>query len=225
MTPGGSAPERISMQVEGDLNDINIQTNIIRMAYDTRHYLLHLFITPIDSTTAGTHYVYDTRLKAWMKDQFASYLHDPHSVHVLDADDPDDRALVLGCKDGYIRRVDASVSSDDGTGFESYCWLNPIRFREDNWAVLKETRVTCSGNTDSVKLSVYGGHNAETALSSAPAFTRNFTEGENYSDRRRATGAKIFFKYHDECADAHWSIESTRVRADSVASKRKRFLG
>ncbi len=224
LTPGGSPPERISQAIDPLLLDLDLETNIVRMAFDTRFNQAHLYITPISGTTAGTHYVLDIESGAWMQDVFASYTSDPHSVYLMDGDDPDDRVLLIGSKDGYIRQFDTSASDDDGSAFASDVWLNPIFFRDNNWGILKETHVIMSDSTDSVNLDAYGGKTAELAIAAEPGFTRVLNGGENYSDRNRATGGRIFLRLHDECEDGHWSLENIRVRVDSIDSGRKRWV-
>lgn len=223
LTPGGSPPDRISQLIDSELYNVNLQENVIRMSYDTRFDLVHLFITPIGGTTAGTHYVYDPANEAWMTDEFASYNYDPYSVYVLDADDPDDRVMLIGGKDGYIRKFDPSVEADDGSAFATDVWLNPITFRDDNWAFLKETHVIMSNNTNAVNIAAYGGKTAYAAKNASAAFTRALSSGKNYSVRQRAQGARVFVRLYNEDVDDHWSLESIRVRVDSVDSKRKRW--
>lgn len=37
-----------------------------------------------------------------------------------------DSVMLLGCRDGYIRKVDASSQSDDGSAITSYVWMAPM---------------------------------------------------------------------------------------------------
>jgi hypothetical protein len=39
-----------------------------------------------------------------------------------------DREMWIGCRDGYVRRFDATVFNDDGTYIDSYAWLGPAQY-------------------------------------------------------------------------------------------------
>lgn len=224
MTPGQSLPERISRTVDSELNNYNVQENIFRMAYDTQFDLVHLFITPIGGTTAGTHYVYDVNRDGWTKDEFASYNHDGYCCKMFDGDAPDDRVLLIGSKDGHVRKYDTSVSADDGLPFQSEAWYGAVMFRDDNLVVLKTLRPTMSNNTDQATLEVYGHLEAYEAVTGDYSYRTTVEPGRNYARKQRSTGKRIFVVIKDENANGHWSVESIWAEADSIYSKRKRWL-
>lgn len=224
MLPPNGAPELVSAAIQNEFDDVDLETNTIKMAYDTQWNVVHLWITPISGTTAGTHYVYDVAHEAWITDVYASYNYDPYAVIVLDGDDPDDRELLIGGKDGYIRKFSSAVHGDDSSAFDSEAWYSPIYFRDNNHVVLKEVHAICSNDTDDVTMSIYSGMTAEDAVGSSAQWTRELASGRNYSDRRRATGRRIFVSMSDSDADSHWAIESLSVVCDSIDSGRKRWL-
>lgn len=224
MTPGQSLPERISQAIDPELKDYNIDEHVFRMAYDTRFDLAYLFITPIGGTTAGTHYVFDVNRGGWMKDEFASYNYDGYCCKMFDGDDPDDRVLLIGCKDGHVRKYDTSVSADDTKAFQSEAWYGAVMFRDDNLAVLKTLRPTMSNNTDQANLEVYGHLEAYEAVTGDYTYRTIVGPGRNYARKQRSTGKRIFVVVKDENANGHWSVESMWAEADSIHSKRKRWL-
>ena len=46
--------------------------------------------------------------------------------YMLSMHDPDDRVTVIGCNDGYVRKFDATATTDDGTAISSYVYFGPF---------------------------------------------------------------------------------------------------
>jgi hypothetical protein len=79
--------------------------------------------TPI---VAAIHWFWDTFSEGWFKTQFATLPQDPVSVCVFDGDDPDDRVVLIGSDDGFVRYFDSSLATDDSTSMSAFVTLGPI---------------------------------------------------------------------------------------------------
>jgi hypothetical protein len=123
----GQSLERVSQAIEDRLMDVDLANTIVRMLWDDRQQGLDLFLTPLDRTVKAIHYHFDVRNKAWFPFCFADLDHNPKAVHVFDGDDPDDRVLLMGSWDGYLRCFDADAEDDDGTDIDAYAHLGPIQ--------------------------------------------------------------------------------------------------
>jgi hypothetical protein len=206
--PGGGI-ELKSRAIESRLNEVDVSTNIISLVWNDREKGVHLFITP-STVGAATHYFYDLRNEAWYEDVFANNSHNPTAVHSYDADDPDDRAILLGGGDGHIRRLDHTSASDDGTAIDSYVFIGPIQF-EDRQHVLTELRAVLDDDSDNVALDIYVGDSPEAALASATAFTGTLSAGRNASLRPRCRGQSLYLRLRNNTLAETWAME--RIQA------------
>jgi hypothetical protein len=144
MVPSGEASgiERMtSHSLDEELADVDISTSVVRMAWDDRTQGAHLFITPLSGSAASdAHYYWDARNDAFYKDDFTNYETEPTTVAIYDGDDPDDRHILLGCRDGYCRKIDYDADDDDGNAIDSYVWLGPMYLRDREVLRLKEVQ-------------------------------------------------------------------------------------
>jgi len=120
MLKGGFMPEPVGpRKLRRALEELDIDSNLIQMAYRASDRTVRIYATPSNGETLGTHFVYDTRTDGFFFDQiplgFGPWAIE-QTTGVLDID----RNLVIGCNDGYVRRPDDAVFSDDGTAIASH---------------------------------------------------------------------------------------------------------
>jgi hypothetical protein len=222
----GQGIQKITVgSIEERMNDIDLDKNIIRLLWNERDQGVHVYITPLNAYTATTHYFYDIRANAWWLDKFettssSQYIHNPKEVHVFDGLDPDDRVILMGGWDGFVRKWDLSSSNDDGNAIDSYVYFGPLVSENFGLVRLKELRVQLGKNSNDVTASVFTGDNAEDAYAqTSPHFTSTFTAGRNVSERRRATSHAMYLKLGNNTADQRWTLE--RAEADIALTARK----
>lgn len=99
----------------------------ILVARDPKRSWVHVFLTP-DDGSAGRHVIYDERTGGLRRGAGGFYEQSypadqqPTCATIWQGD------LVLGCRDGYLRRFDDAVYADDGTAFEaSFMRLLPVQ--------------------------------------------------------------------------------------------------
>ena len=228
MVPSGEASgiERMTSQsLDEELADIDISTKVVRMAWDDRTQGAHLFITDLSGgTTPDIHYYWDSRHNAWYKDEFANYQLDPTCVAVFDGDDPDDRHILLGCRDGYVRKIDVDAKSDDTYPIDSYCWLGPMYLRDRELLRLKEVQPVLGNASSDVSIRAYGGNSAENAIGNSPSFIRTVKAGRDNVIRERAMGHHIYLRLGNCADDQTWTLEHLLVRADSFSGLYQRVF-
>lgn len=218
MAPG-SPPQRITAGVIDErLATIDMADKIIRLAWDDRTLGVHVFITDTEGR-ASTHYFYSARTEGWFVDRFANVNHNPHSVFVYDADDPDDRAVMMGCQDGYIRKLDPSADSDDGSAIDSYVLLGPMQQRTGEPIVLTSLTSVMGVSSDNAAFSVLRGNSAEDALNAVAVNTGVWSAGRNQQSRRRVAGHAMYVKVSNSTLAEDWSME--RVEAEIKGTSRK----
>jgi len=81
---------------------------------------------------ANPHFFYDVRLDALFPDTLL-YDHGPSAVLNFQTEIMEQRATLLGGKDGYIRCYDRANDTDDGTAITSFVLLPPQRLAGDEF--------------------------------------------------------------------------------------------
>jgi hypothetical protein len=202
------------------------------MVWNEREQGLHLFITPlrfdgVSSSSATTNtfwnvapsrgapeptwdYFWDSRTTSWWVDIFAAANHQPRCTHIFDGDDPDDRAILLGGYDGYIRKWDASSATDDGTNIDSHVWLGPLSVGQLGGMMIHEIQTVLGGGSTSTDLEIFRGDSAEQAYNqSTSAFTESISAGRNGAIRTRASGRSLYIRLSNT-GTGGWTFEDMR---------------
>ena len=163
------APERFSAdRLPESLVNIDPTGKHVTMAYDARGRGFHLFITP--ETGDGEHWWLDVENKAvWpvsvptgMQPMVCSRLQGSAGL-------PE---VVLGCRDGYLRKFDDDATTDDGTDIESHIVIGPVRMATNDIddAMVAEIHGMLAENAGtSVVWRVITAASAETAADMAEA--------------------------------------------------------
>lgn len=216
MTPG-SMPTKITNQsIDERLAVIDYSTTMIRMAWDDRQQGLLVFISPLTSATATYNLWYDSRNGAWWIDQFANTNHNPLAVHIYDGDDPDDRVVLIGGRDGYIRKLDTSVTNDDGTAIASYVFLGPLTN-----AMIKELQCTLATGSGNVTWGTFTAENAQSAIAATVGSSGTFVAGRNRSQWPRRYGQSAYIKL--SATSGAWALEQLICRYELGTLTRARI--
>lgn len=170
MTPG-SVPVPMSEGIKRRLESVDLSANLVTMFWDIRNRGLGVFITPFALNQRGTSFFFEERTSAWWPDYYEDRDHYPYAVHTFDGDDPDDRNVLLGGRDGYVRIYSQAATRDDGNDIESFVLLGPIMGREMPETLLKDLQATLAETSGQVTLEVFSGHSAEQAYNRAIAGT------------------------------------------------------
>lgn len=98
------------------------------LIWDADLHYMHIFVTPIGETAVGTHLIYDERNKGLWPQQFPINIGPTCATLYLDNNNPNQRAILLGGWDGYIRRYAFTdyTTDDDGTTISSSVTLGPF---------------------------------------------------------------------------------------------------
>ena len=231
MVPGRIPSKVTTTSIDERLATIDQKANVIRMAWNDREEGVHLFVSPTDWTQASDHYFFDARMGAWWIDKFettgtvgtqadTAYVHNTMSPHVFDGDDPDDRVLLLGGRDGAIYKWDIS-SKDDYNGvtavkIDSHVFMGPLSKADGSKVVLTELLGILAANSDNVDYDVYVGKTAEEIISAIGTADEDkykrwsdgeFVAGRDRVDRRRAVAGDIFLKLRNYSLGENWALE------------------
>lgn len=205
-------PQRLTDgKIDNQFTDIDYSNTIVKMGFDSRTQSLFVFLTQLDGSDS-THWRWDRRTNSWWKLTFSDAGHNPTCVYVIDGDDPDDRIMLLGCRDSKIRYFDPDADDDDGEAIDSFVYLGPISLGGDARFRLDELQCTMDNDSDHVRYDVISGETMQDAQENNPAFSGTWGWGKNFAERRRATGRAMYVKIANNALNQSWSLESLYAR-------------
>jgi hypothetical protein len=208
MMAPGNQPVYISQQIQKRLDETNLGTHLVRMVWDTRMRGLHVFISPIDKRQPATHWFYEERTQAWQADVFGDVDYNPVAVHAFDGDDPNDRTILLGGRDGHVRALSLSAEDDDGTEIESYVWIGPIMIREHYEAFVKSLQAILGEESGDVDYAVHVGETAQRAFESDAFDTGTWDASRNPVTPLNAAGHAVYVKLS---STNRWAMETIQA--------------
>ena len=194
---------------------LNRQTDRVAMKYDKQRYGVEVSISTKDGEW-HTAFWLDVRTGGLFPDKFTDR-QIPASMHYYDSYKTSERGLLMGGYDGYIRKLDESEKSDDGSNaIDAHFCVGP--FVDDSNPRIKvetnETALTLGEETDGITASIYRGESADEVIKSvldgdAAAAEKTLTgDGLKSSIRAKVAGRAIVMKYRNATADETFSMES-----------------
>ncbi|MFA7279112.1 MAG: hypothetical protein WC100_03360 [Sterolibacterium sp.] len=220
---GGGCIPLSQDKIPRELIDTDVSNYTPLLEYDPRDRGVHIYMTPNESRSQN-HFWFDYAKKTfWPVGLNAS--HEPTSIHRYNAPAAEDAAVLLGCRDGYIRRYRASHERDDGTAFSSYVFYGPIRLGGDDYhdGIIDEVIGVTAKNGGDVGVTVYTGPSHESAFDDTRPGTATWDiAGLNFKFRPRKRGASFYLKLANGQTGRAWAIE--RVTAKVNVGGKQRLL-
>lgn len=201
-----SLPINITEDVlDGAFEAIDLTTNRVILEWDFRNKGLMVVIASINSTVTNEAFFFEARTGGWFPLSFPSAI-GPDILLAYDAEEIDDKALLLGCRDGYIRKLDASTTDDDGTTITSNVRFFPISTRRGSDTRLNGIEIILAENSGDVTLKLYSGQTAEqVAISTDVRWSRTLKAGRNVLSLPRLSGNWLQIEL---AATTRWGLES-----------------
>jgi hypothetical protein len=161
-------------------------------------------VANIDDAEANTAYFLDARTGGWFPMTWPTAI-GPDCIVSYDADDPNDKALLLGSRDGWIYKVDAT-EDDDGTAISSNVRFFPVGTRRGTDSRLHGLELNLAESSGDVTVKLYTGQTAEQcATSTEVRWARTCTAGVNRLTLPRLAGAWLQIEI---TSTARWALES-----------------
>ncbi len=242
LAPGNQPKRMTASTIDPELFDIDLSRNAVRMVWNDREMGFHLFITPYASATT-THYYYDVRNQSWWRDRYDTNGQNPYTVHLFDGDGFADRQILLGCNDGYVRKISQGATNDDGTAINSYVWLGPIQIEDGTIPfVLSELQAVLGADSDSVNFDVFVGNGAESAkqpdsvltgfllgdgshlITTSANFSGTFLPLRSFVSNPRTRALACYVRLRNSTLDKRWTLETLRARLNVASTSKRRKL-
>lgn len=217
-----SLPDLVAEQV-GSVN-VTPATHRITMGYDRKRHGLLICITKL-SDGDNSNYFYDLKLQGFFPESYPDEC-GAYSLFYYAANDNDYADLLVGCKDGYIRKFDDTAKDDDigvsNDAISSYVVYPIQHLTEDNdkegrlSSLVFELSGGASGgtfsDTDNVSYELYVADDAETCIENIKdghtAFASGTLSGTGRKNRirTRVRGAYLGLKLLNSTEAETWGI-------------------
>lgn len=198
-------------------------THRITMGYDKKRHGIVVCIVVL-ATGVNSNYFYSFKTKGFYPESYPDEC-GPYSIFYYDANDTTFADLLVGCKDGYIRKFRTTAKADDIGGSDqvisSYATypITPLA-GEDQAGKLTELVFDLSGgasggsagDTDGVTYELHKGDDAETVLEAivdgdTPFLTDTLSgTGRKNKIRPRMRGAYMGLKLFNSTISETWAI-------------------
>lgn len=215
----GEQPLRISQGIEQLLTEIDTGVNVIRMIWNDRFQGFHLFVTSGLEPTANRHFFFETRTGAWWIDTFTNTDQDPVCCVSFDGNLADDRKVLIGSWDGFVRVVDPDAGDDDGTPIAGLVLIGPVMTPTGDEMMLHEIQPILAEASGDVAWEVLVGNTAEAALASTAVASGTWEGSRNLTDVVRYSGHAIYLRL---TSVVRWAMESVRARISTRGNTRRR---
>jgi hypothetical protein len=224
LKPGATSfPLPISSEVlPRELRDIDVRDVIVQLAYDHRQPGVHIFLTSISGRQLE-HWWFDRRTGGfWPFSLVDQYL--PSTVFAYQSTAPDRSGVLLGGRDGVIRRFDNPAPLDDGVPFEQYIVYGPFNLAGGDYleGVLRWIRGTLPTTGNGLSFEVRTGPTAADALDDDSPLQRRFAGrfGADSRERKavRLRGVVAFVKIIG--GRSPWAIETLDASVEPLAAAR-----
>jgi len=203
----------------------------ITMAYDRKDYGILICITKL-SDGSHSNYWYDLKTEGFFPESCGSNQCGPYSLFYYAANDTTYRDLLIGCKDGYIRKFDKTSKSDvksDDTNqlIDSYAVLGPLQLSDGiNDGTLGNINIVSAGgessgsesDSDDIDYSVYTARTSENIIEDVAAAASKLSgvfSSPGYQkgnkDRRKARGRFGAVKIGNNTVEETWGFEKLTV--------------
>lgn len=114
-------------RIQRRFESIDLANYYVELEFNDRDQVLHVFVVPYGAGgTIVAHYRWHKPTNSWWPDRFSLAGVQPTCAYMLDGDTEADRILLIGCEDGYIRKISETAKTDDGNVIATECLCGPL---------------------------------------------------------------------------------------------------
>lgn len=217
---GGQQLERIShRRIERQLQDVDQSAYRLELQYDWRHDGVWVVQVPQASGPATADvrsWFFDTKNGGWWPDAIA---HRPTATAIYDGDLPNDRLTLMVGADGFVRYVDESEASDDGTDIESSVMVGPLAVQGDMRLKVNRVVAEMGATTQAARVSIYESDTAD-VIPERPIDTYEVGAGRSSKLPLRARGSYLWIELSGAGQGRHWSFEAGSIESTEAGKRR-----
>jgi hypothetical protein len=217
----GTYPQPISETVvPREMRAVDPSKTLCLLAYDPYGRGINIFLSDLQGKISR-HWWYDIQNRAYWPVELADDGMNPSCIGVPDTLlNPGSRVL-LGGRDGVVRRFDENRWDDDGYPFPSWVKVGPVAIGpQSREGVVTRISASLPSTSDPIRWELQAGQTPEEAINSPYKAGGLFVAGLNRPERPRVRGAAAVLKMSG--TSGHWSWESVDVEIEQAGKVRKR---
>lgn len=200
---------------------LNLDPNVttVSLEFDVQEQGVHIFLTP-DSSNTRIHWWFDWENKTFWPLSLATG-HEPTATCTMQAVAIEESGVILGGRDGVLRRFTNLAETDNGTSFSTYVTIGPMALgadsREGTVSVIDAVMAENSGD---VTWNLYPAQTFEATASASSSDTGTWIAGLNASTRPCCRGQAFLLKITGS-SGRQWGVE--RITAEIHSAGKRRF--
>jgi hypothetical protein len=212
---GDSYPVPLSRELlPQEFLNLNPDMLTVSLEYDIQGRGIHVYLTP-DSSNQRIHWWMDWERKTfWPVSLESDY--EPTYTCAYQATAIEDSGVILGCRDGMLRRYSSLAETDCGTVFESYAMIGPIALApEGTSGRIMSMDATLANNSGDVTWETACGNSAEAAVLATASDSGTWSAGLNATARPAVFGQAATVTVTGDSGRS-WALESiVAIRRES----------
>jgi hypothetical protein len=199
-------PVQLSLDVlPVELLNIDTDSVVPSLEYDTYGRGVHVFLTP---KTAGVrlHWWMDWERKTLWPDTYTSN-HEPYATCAVQSSITGEHGVIMGGRDGVLRRFCDNAENDCGTSFTSYAVIGPVALAKDaSLGSIVSLDANIAEDSGDVTWEVASALTFEGACNATAIDTGTWTAGLNATSRPACRGQACTVKLTGQ-AKRRWAVE------------------
>jgi hypothetical protein len=207
LPPGESAaaPTPISNSIRERLREVDLTAVQVELTWDTSARGLRVTQKNITPGTSRLGWFWEKETQTWNEDDTLLPGLQATAITVLDGEEPDDRTMLIGCEDGYVREVTPSATDDDGSPIEASVLIGP--FAAPTQVMFWELEVMLASDQGPARYEWFVSEKPD--VKGDPVGFGTLNPGRNLV-LERATGSYIWLRIFSAGTEA-WAFESASV--------------
>jgi hypothetical protein len=194
-------------RLPNDLIDVDTTLYNVLMAYNVRQQGVHIWLS-YKTGTPISGWFFDTKRAAFWPESLPATM-EIFSYIALQVNTISQSEIILGCRDGFLRRYNSQAQTDDGTAIVSNCYLGPYRLSGDDFreAQLMQLDAVLDRDGGPLTWNAYVGKDHEDVWNAASAATGTWdATGMQYRRYPMVRGGSCLLKVTNYNARP-WALE------------------
>lgn len=223
LAPNGGVDLITEGWIERRMQDIDLATYDVVMAWSFRQRGLHVYVTPkVEGPAKTDSYWWDAKTGGWWPDDWSDEAVQPVCTAVWDGDEPTDRGVVIGSEDGMLRIEDELATDDGAYRIESEVVLGPLTPGELGQVLFTALEPVLVGKPGygGVWLEVYTGATPDFQGGDDPVFEHYVGAGYGGDLAFTALGNELWVRLRNGAFGEKWALQSLFARAREAGARR-----
>ncbi len=220
MPPGGNSfPIQLSREVlPREFLNLNPDMLTVSMEYDIVGNGVHIYLTPVSSNDR-IHWWFDWARKTFWPVSLTS-THEPTATCAIQATVIEDSGVILGGRDGTLRRLNDLAESDCGTSYETYAVIGPMQLAPvGRLGVFLSIDAAIAEGSGDVTWEISSALTMEGAASADASDSGTWSAGLNATIRPAARGQAFTLKLTGT-SKRKWAFESMSAVLKDAGARR-----